>query len=87
MLSRDADLIVDLAPETGITIKHHRLGRGEAVDPEADAPRFAVPVRADAPGDHAVAIEVRFWLCGTHVCRPIDVKRSVSVTVTQPASE
>ena len=81
-ISRDAGLIVDLAPEVGVLIKRWRLARSEAVDPEADAPRFAVPVRAESAGTHAVTIRVRFWLCGDRVCRPIDLKRSVAVIVT-----
>ena len=41
-ISKDAGLVIDLAPEGSVTIKKRRLGRGDAVDPEADAPRFAV---------------------------------------------
>lgn len=80
-VSKDAQVIVDLAPDTGITVKKRRLGRGDAVDPEADAPRFAVGVRGDAPGDHLVRLRVRFWLCGTRSCRPIDVRRVATVAV------
>jgi hypothetical protein len=80
-VSKDAAVIIDLAVEAGIAVKKKRLGRGDAVDPEADAPRFAVPVRADAPGDHVVRLRVRFWLCGTRSCRPIDVRRTVTVSV------
>jgi hypothetical protein len=81
-ISKDASLIIDLAPDAGVAIKKRRLGRADAADPEADAPRFAVPVKADTAGDHAVKLHVRFWLCGAKVCRPIDVQRSVTVVVT-----
>jgi hypothetical protein len=81
-VSKDAAVIVDLAPDTGITVKKRRLGRGDAVDPEADAPRFAVPVHGDAPGEHAVQLHIRFWLCGTRSCRAIDVRRAATVAVT-----
>lgn len=80
-VSKDAAVIVDLAPDAGLTVKKKRLGRGDAVDPEADAPRFAVNVRGDTPGDHAVRLHVRFWLCGTRSCRPIDVRRVATITV------
>ena len=80
-VSKDAAVILDLAPDAGITVKKKRLGRGDAVDPEADAPRFAVGVRGDTPGDHAVRLHVRFWLCGTRSCRPIDVRRVATVAV------
>lgn len=81
-VSKDAAVIIDLALDPGIAVKKRRLGRGDAVDPEADAPRFAVPVRADAPGDHLVRLRVRFWLCGTRSCWPIDVRRTATVAVT-----
>jgi len=80
-VSKDAAVIVDLAPEAGVTVKKRRLGRGDAVDPEADAPRFAVNVRGDAAGDHLVRLHVRFWLCGTRSCRPIDVRRVATIAV------
>jgi hypothetical protein len=85
-VSKDAAVIVDLGLDAGISVKKKRLGRGDAVDPEADAPRFAINVRGDAPGDHVVRLRVRFWLCGTRSCRPIDVRRTATVAVAAPAS-
>ena len=84
-ISKDAGVILDLAPDGSVSVKKRRLGRADAVDPEADAPRFAVPIRADAPGDFAVKVHVQFWLCGTKVCRPIEARRSVTIAVTSPA--
>src|SRR5262245_31495240 len=84
-VSKDAAVIVDLAPDAGVTVKKKRLGRSDAVDPEADAPRFAVNLRGDAPGDHAMRLHVRFWLCGTRSCRPIDVRRTVTIAVAGAA--
>jgi hypothetical protein len=80
-VSKDAAVIIDLAPDDGLTVKKRRLGRGDAVDPDADAPRFAVPVRGDAAGDHAVRLHIRFWLCGARACRPIDVRRTATIAV------
>lgn len=80
-VSKDAAVIIDLAPDAGLTVKKKRLGRGDAVDPEADAPRFAVNVRGDAPGEHVVRLHVRFWLCGTRSCWPIDVRRAATIAV------
>ncbi len=85
-VSRDAQVIVDLAPEPGLTFRRRRLGRSDAVDPEADAPRFAVTVRGDQEGEHTVKLRVRFWLCGGKACRPIDVRRTAQVSVTPPAA-
>lgn len=79
-ISKDARLILDLAPE-GVGVPKKRLGRGDAVDPDADAPRFAVPLHADAAGDFTVRLHVRFWLCGAKACRPIDARRTVAVAV------
>jgi hypothetical protein len=81
-LSKDASIVIDLAPEPGVTVKRRRLGRTDAVDPEADAPRFSVPLRADNPGDFALRVRLRFWLCGQKVCKPVDAKRTVTVAVT-----
>lgn len=84
-ISKDAELTIDLAPEGSVQIKKRRLGRADAVDPEADAPRFAVPLRAEAVGDFAVRVRVQFWLCGTSVCRPVEARRRVLVAVTAPS--
>jgi hypothetical protein len=84
-ISKDAGVTIDLAPEGGVSVKKRRLGRSDAVDPDADAPRFAVPLRAEAAGDFAIKVHVRFWLCGSRVCRPIDARRSVAIAVTTPA--
>ena len=84
-VSRDAPVILDVTPPQGLTVRKRRLGRGEAVDPEADAPRFAIPVRGDVPGEHAVKLRLRFWLCGAKTCRPIDVRRSATIAVSTPA--
>jgi hypothetical protein len=83
-ISKDAGITLDLAPEGSVSVKKRRLGRSDAVDPEADAPRFAVPVRADAAGDFALKVHVRFWLCGSKVCKPMEARRSVTIAVTAP---
>ncbi len=83
-VSRDAAVIVDLAAPPDVVIKRRRLGRGDAADPGADAPRFAIPVRTDIPGEHVIAVRVRFWLCGARVCRPVDVRRRAVVVAVAP---
>ena len=84
-VSKDASVIVDVQADPGVTVRKKRLGRTDAVDPEADAPRFAVAVKGDATGDHAVKVRVRFWVCGGKSCRPIDVRKSALVSVAPPA--
>ena len=83
-VSRDASVIVDAQADPGVTVRKKRLGRGDAVDPEADAPRFSIAVKGDTPGEHAVKLRVRFWVCGGKSCRPIDVRKSAVVAVTAP---
>ena len=79
-ISKDGGMIVDLATD-GVAVKKKRLSRADAVDPDADAPRFAVPIRAEAAGDFTVKLHLRFWLCGQKVCKPVDARRTVAVTV------
>ena len=81
-VSKDAAVIVDLGLDPGASVKKRRLGRSDAVDPDADAPRFAVNVRGETAGDHVVRLRVRFWLCGTRSCRPIDARRTATVAVS-----
>ncbi len=82
-VSKDAAVIVDLAPEAGVAIKKRRLGRGDAIDPEADDPRFAPSVKGEAVGEHAVQIHVKFWLCGTRSCRPIEARKTAQIAVIE----
>ena len=80
-VSKDAPVIVTLKVEPGVTIKKRRLGRADAVDPEADAPRFAIPVRGDTAGEHVVKLHVKLWLCGGKVCKPLEIRRQSTVFV------
>jgi hypothetical protein len=79
VVSKDAQVIVDLAPEDGVSTKKHRLGRADAVDPEADAPRFAPQIRVDAEGDHVVKVRLRMWICGGKACKPLDLRRQTVI--------
>ena len=83
-ISKDAALVLDLAPDAGLAVKRRRLGRGDAVDPDADAPRFAIAVHAAASGDYTMKLHLRFWLCAKQTCKPIDARRSVAVAVAAP---
>ena len=84
VISKDAPVIVDVTMPTGVSTRKPRLGRPDAVDPGADAPRFAVVLKTSAAGEYAVKIRVRMWLCGGRSCRPLDVKRAATVVVTAP---
>lgn len=71
------------APDA-IGVPRRRFARKDAADPAADAPRFDVKLKARAAGDHTVTVDVRFWLCGQRVCRPVSTSRTVVVHVPAP---
>lgn len=85
VISRDAPVILDVSSNGGVTTRKARLGRNDAVDPGADAPRFDVPLKAAQPGEHVVKIRLRMWLCGGRSCRPLDIRRQTVVVTTQKA--
>lgn len=80
-ISKDAGIVIDLAPEAAVSVKKRRLGRNDAVDPDADAPRFAVALHADRAGDFTLKVKLRFWVCGSKVCRPVEARRTVAIAV------
>lgn len=83
-ISKDAPVIVELAG-AGLGIRKTRLGRADAVDPGADAPRFAVPLRPPAAGELVVKIRLKAWLCGGRTCRPLELRREAKVVVAAAA--
>jgi hypothetical protein len=83
-ISKDAGIILDLAPDNAISIKRKRLGRADAVDPGADSPRFSIALHSDNAGDFTIRVRIRFWLCGAKVCRPVEARRNVTVPVAAP---
>ncbi|HEY6034776.1 MAG TPA: hypothetical protein VIV58_10965 [Kofleriaceae bacterium] len=82
-ISKDGGLTLDIAPDAGISVRRRRLARTDAVDPDEDSPRFAIPLRTDTAGDFRLKLHLRFWLCGTKVCKPVDARRTVTVSVHQ----
>ncbi len=83
-ISADGPVRVAVTVPVELGLPRRRYARKDAADPAADAPRFDIKVKAREPGDHAVALDVRFWLCGSRVCRPITVTRTVTVHVPAP---
>jgi hypothetical protein len=80
-ISKDAGLRLDITPDAGVAVKRRRLARTDAIDPDEDSPRFAIPLRAETAGDFTVKLHLVFWLCGTKVCKPIDARRTVTIRV------
>lgn len=83
-ISADGPVRVAVTAPDAIGLPRRRYARKDAADPAADAPRFDVRVKAREPGDHKVALAIRFWLCGSRVCRPITATRTVTVHVPAP---
>ena len=83
-ISADGPVRLAVTAPDGLGLPRRRYARKDAADPAADAPRFDVRVKAREPGDHTVALDVRFWLCGSRVCRPITVTRTITVHVPAP---
>ena len=84
-VSADGPVRVDVvAADDGIAVPRRRYTRKDAADPAADAPRFDLKVRALAAGDHDLAIDVRFWLCGARICLPVRARRTVTIHVAAP---
>lgn len=84
-VSSDGPVLVALTLPAGLSASRRRYARRDAADPAADAPRFDLKLRAVTPGEHAVRVTVRAWLCGPKVCRPVRAERTVVVKVA-PAS-
>ena len=68
----------------GVGLPRRRYARKDAADPAADAPRFDVRVRGKVAGDHRLVLDVRLWLCGPRLCRPVHLSRTVVVRVEAP---
>jgi hypothetical protein len=84
-VSRDGPLRLDVKAGEGVVIAgRKRLGLGDAVDPGAAAPKFAVKVTGDSPGSYAVDVTVRFWLCARQSCKPVRGAATVAVDVVAP---
>lgn len=77
-ISKDAPVRIELASPT-LQVPRTRYARRDAADPAADAPRFDLRFTAEAAGDHELAIEARFWVCGKRACRPVKAARTVAV--------
>lgn len=82
VISQDGPLRIDVSaePPAGIELAKKRYERRDAADAQAEAPRFDIRYRAAAPGEHAVLVDMRFWVCGRHTCWPVREQRSVRIT-------
>lgn len=80
----DAPLSLTATPPAGVRAPRPRLRRADAADPRAEAPRFDLPLAADAPGSYVVPVVARFWSCGRRSCWPTRATVEVPVSVAPP---
>ncbi|MEZ4360802.1 MAG: hypothetical protein R3B48_11515 [Kofleriaceae bacterium] len=80
-----AGVLIDLVAPEGLSVRQRRYHREDAVDPEAAAPAFSIPVRAEAPGSYALTVRARFWVCSPKHCLPVELRRVVEVVAIAPA--
>jgi hypothetical protein len=64
----------------GLELAKRTLGRGDAVDPKAEGPRFEVPFVAPAAGGHELTARLQFFVCSDRWC--VKQARDVRVAVT-----
>ena len=83
-VSADGPLRMAVASDDGLVLPRRRFGRKDAADAAADAPRFDVRVKGRIAGDHVLALDVRLWLCGPRLCRPVRLERAVTIHVEAP---
>ncbi len=83
-VSADGPLRIGVDADDGLGLPRRRYGRKDAADPAADAPRFDVRIKGRVAGDHPLALDVRLWLCGPKLCRPVRLERTVTIHVLAP---
>ena len=83
-VSADGPLRMTVASGDGLALPRRRFGRKDAADAAADAPRFDIRVKGRAAGDHVLALDVRLWLCGPTLCRPVRLEHAVTIHVEAP---
>lgn len=85
-VSKDGPLSIDVLvdPPAGLKLPRSRLRLRDAVDPEAQAPRFEIPLEGERAGAYQLEIDVRFWICARRTCRPVRERRTAKVAVVEP---
>jgi len=83
-ISKDGPVRIELSSPT-LKLPRTRYERRHAADPAAETPRFDLRFTAPAAGDHELALELRFWVCGTRTCRPVRATQTIAVQAAAPA--
>jgi len=69
-VNREFPLKYKVEPSTGLKVDKLEWKRGDAVDPNAENPRFEIPVVASAKGAQQVVVQMRFAICSDAWCAP-----------------
>jgi hypothetical protein len=77
-------LVLELSPSPGLSVRQRRYQRRDAIEPDAAALAFELPVRGEAAGRHLLTLRVQFWVCTPRLCVPIELRREVVVEVADP---
>jgi len=78
-VNREFPLKYRVEPSAGLQVERSEWKRGDAVDPDAENPRFEIPVVAVAKGAQQVAVQMRFAICSDSWCVP--QTRTVTVAI------
>jgi hypothetical protein len=78
-VNREFPLKYKVEPSAGLKVEKLEWKRADAVDPNADNPRFEIPFGAAAKGAQQVAVQMRFAICSDAWCVP--QTRTVTVPV------
>jgi hypothetical protein len=72
---------VKVAPSAGLSVARAELRRADAVDPQAESPRFEIPFTATAAGPQEVRLQVDFYVCSDSWCAKQSRTASLPVQV------
>jgi hypothetical protein len=81
-IDRDAGVRVDLRADADPASR--TLSLRDAVDPRAESPRFEIQLRAERPGQIAVELRARLWICTGRSCVPQDLRSAGVLQVEAP---
>lgn len=80
-VNREFPLKYKVEPSAGLRVDKVEWKRTDAVDPNADNPRFEIPFTAAAKGSQQVAVNMRFAICSDAWCVPQTKTVTVPVEV------
>ena len=80
-VNREFPLRYKVEPSAGLRVARTELKRGDAVDPNAENPRFEIPVTGVARGEQQVVVQMRFAICSDAWCVPQTKTVTIAIDV------